>query len=143
VETAGGGWYFRSLVCSKPSFPFNTRRSSGIERSRAASNDMMVDGENTEAHCGAHSYRVHYKQFPDAHFVASPTPNSDTTISWPTTPDRVRRIPTDKLLEYPRGCEVRVVECPHPPHKKNHAFFATSTNGSYTSPETDYRKLRT
>ena len=100
----------------------------------------MADGENTGAH-----YCVSSKQFPGAHFVVSPTPNSDTTISWPTAPDRVREIPTDKLLEYPRGCEVRVVKCPHHLRatQENNTFFATYTNGSYTSPKTGYRKLRT
>ena len=100
----------------------------------------MADGENTGAH-----YRVNSKQFPGAYFVVSPTPNSDTTISWPTTPDRVREIPTNKLLEYPRGYEVRVVKCPHHLRatRENNTFFATSTNGSYMSPKTGYRKLRT
>ena len=49
TETAGGGWYFHNLVLSKPSLSFNTPRNSEMERSRAASNDMMVDGENAEA----------------------------------------------------------------------------------------------
>ena len=42
AETTGGRVVSRSLVHSNPSFSFNTRRRSWMERSRAASRDMLA-----------------------------------------------------------------------------------------------------
>ena len=44
AESTGESGVSRNLVQPRPSFSLNTRRRSGMERSRAASKDMMVDG---------------------------------------------------------------------------------------------------
>ena len=42
METMGGRQDSRKREDSRPSFSFNTQRSSGMERSRAASKDMVM-----------------------------------------------------------------------------------------------------
>ena len=42
AEATGGRGDSRNLAHSRPSFSFNTRRRSGMERLRAASKDMVV-----------------------------------------------------------------------------------------------------
>jgi len=62
-----------------------------MERLRAASNDMMVDGENTGAH-----YRVHSKQFPGAHFVIPQYPIA--TLLFHGQPPPIEYVDTNRKI---------------------------------------------
>jgi len=57
AETTGGRGVSRSLVHSNPSFSFNTRRSSWMERLQAVSRGILVMGVIINAWRGVRSSR--------------------------------------------------------------------------------------